>query len=406
MCPCGKTRNMTFNKKRGNNIIFDIVVVGAGPAGIAFACGFAETNVKIVIVDKLPREVIANPKIDGREIALTHHSVKILKKLNVWRDISSKSISVIKEARILDGNSTYFLNFNHREIKKKNLGYLIPNHVIRKNLYKRLRKLSNITLIDKAECVSINTNKQYSSIVLSNGKKIKTSLVVAADSRFSKIRSKMSIPAFIRDFNKDMIVCRMKHEKHHQNIAYEFFRYNQTQASLPYIKNQSGIIITATKDLTSALMKMDKKKFNKEMENSFNNFFGKMKLLGKRYSYPMITTYAKKFISHRFALIGDAAVGMHPVTAHGFNLNLKGLEILINEIRAAIKNRTDIGLITVLKNYQTKLHLVAAPVYLATNGIVNLYTSTILPAKLTRQFILRFVNVVKPAKQAFLNMLK
>ena len=85
-----------------------------------------------------------------------------------------------------------------------------------------------------------------------------------------------------------------------QNIAYEFFRYNQTQATLPYIKNQSGIVTTANKDLTSSLMKMDKKKFNKEMENSFNNYFGKMKLLGKRYSYPMITTYTKKFTSNRF----------------------------------------------------------------------------------------------------------
>ena len=397
---------MTFNKKRGNNIIFDIVVVGGGPTGIAFACGFAETNVRVAIVDKLPREVIANPKIDGREIALTHHSVKILKKLNVWRHISSKLISVIKEARVLDGDSTYFLNFNHQEIQKECLGYLIPNHVIRKNLYKRLRDLSNITLINKAECLSININKQYASIVLSNGKKIKTSLVVAADSRFSKMRSKMGISAFTRNFNKNMIVCRMEHEKPHQSIAYEFFRYNQTQASLPYIKNQSGIITTATKDLTSALMKMDKKKFNKEMENSFNNFFGKMKLLGKRYSYPMVTTYAKKFVSHRFAVIGDAAVGMHPVTAHGFNLGLKGLEILIDEIQTAIKHKTDIGLTTVLKNYQSKLHRVAAPVYLATNGIINLYTSTILPAKLTRQFILRFVNIVKPVKQTFLNILK
>ena len=397
---------MTFNKKRENNIIFDIVVVGGGPTGIAFACGFAETNVRVAIVDKLPREVIANPKIDGREIALTHHSVKILKKLNVWRHISSKLISVIKEARVLDGDSTYFLNFNHQEIQKECLGYLIPNHVIRKNLYKRLRDLSNITLINKAECLSININKQYASIVLSNGKKIKTSLVVAADSRFSKMRSKMGISAFTRNFNKNMIVCRMEHEKPHQSIAYEFFRYNQTQASLPYIKNQSGIITTATKDLTSALMKMDKKKFNKEMENSFNNFFGKMKLLGKRYSYPMVTTYAKKFVSHRFAVIGDAAVGMHPVTAHGFNLGLKGLEILIDEIQTSIKHKTDIGLTAVLKNYQSKLHRVAAPVYLATNGIINLYTSTILPAKLTRQFILRFVNIVKPVKQTFLNILK
>jgi len=393
-------------KKIKNNTTFDIVVVGAGPIGIAFACGFADTNIKVAIVDKLPREVIANPKIDGREIALTHHSIKILKNLNVWSYISNKSISVIKEARILDGDSTYFLNFDHQEIQKECLGYLIPNHIIRKNLYKKLINLSNITLINKAECLSVNINKRYVSITLSNGKKIKTSLVVAADSRFSKMRSKMGISAFTRNFNKNMIVCRMELEKSHQNIAYEFFRYNQTQAALPYIKNQSGIITTANKDLTSALMKMDKKKFNKEMENSFNNFFGKMKLLGKRYSYPMVTAYTKKFISHRFAVIGDAAVGMHPVTAHGFNLGLKGLEILTNELKVAIKNKTDIGLTTVLQNYQSKLHRVAAPIYLATNGIVNLYTSTILPAKITRQFILRLVNIVKPIKQTFLNILK
>lgn len=397
---------MTFNKKKENNTIFDIVVVGAGPIGIAFACGLADTNIRVAIVDKLPREVIANPKIDGREIVLTHHSIKILKKLNVWRYISNNSISVVKEARVLDGDSTYFLNFNHKEIQKECLGYLIPNHVIRKNFYKRLKDISNITLINKTECLSININKQYASIVLSNGRKIKTSLVVAADSRFSKMRSKMGISAFTHNFNKNMIVCRMEHEKPHQNIAYEFFRYSQTQASLPYIKNQSGIVTTATEDMTSALMKMNKKNFNKEMENSFNNFFGKMKLLGKRYSYPMVTTYTKKFISHRFAVIGDAAVGMHPVTAHGFNLGLKGSDILINEIKTSIKYKTDIGLNTVLRNYQSKLHRVAAPLYLATNSIVNLYTSNILPAKLTRQFILRFVNTVKPVKQTFLNILK
>ena len=397
---------MIHKKKIKNNIKFDIIVVGAGPAGIAFACGFVGTNIKVAIIDKLPREVIANPKIDGREIALTHHSVKILKKLNVWRYISNKSISVIKEARVLDGDSKYFLNFDHQEIQKDCLGYLIPNHIIRKNLYKRLKNSPNITFINKTECLSVNINSQFASITLSNGKKIKTSLVVAADSRFSKMRSKMGISAFTRDFNKNMIVCRMKHEKPHKNIAYEFFRYNQTQATLPYINNQSGIVTTATKDLASILMRMDKKKFNKEMESRFNNFFGKMKLLGKRYSYPMVTTYTKKFISHRFAVIGDAAVGMHPVTAHGFNLGLKGLDILIDEIKAALKNKSDFGLTDTLKNYQYKLHRVAAPVYLATNSIINLYTSNILPAKLTRQFILRFVNTIKPVKQTFLNILK
>ena len=397
---------MVNKKKDKNNTKFDIVVVGAGPAGIAFACGFADTKIKIAIIDKLPKKIISNPKIDGREIALTHNSVKVLKELGVWRHISNKTISLIKEARVLDGDSRYFLNFDHEEIQKECLGYLIPNHVIKKSLYKRLKTISNITLISKAECLSVDIKNQCASITLSNGKKIKSSLVVAADSRFSKIRSKMGISVFSKNFNKNMIVCRMQHEKPHKNIAYEFFRYSQTQATLPYINNQSGIVTTANKNLTDNLMKMNKKEFNKEMENSFGSFFGKMKLVGKRYYYPMITTYTKKFISHRFALLGDAAVGMHPVTAHGFNLGLKGMQILNEIIKDALKNKTDIGSLDVLDNYQSRLHREAAPVYLATNSIVNLYTSNIFPAKLTRQFALRFVNTIKPVKQTFLNILK
>ena len=397
---------MSFNKKLENIIKLDIVVVGAGPAGLAFACGFANTKIKVAIIDKLSKETLANPKIDGREIALTHHSVKILKELGVWKYIPSKTISVIKEARVLDGSSTYFLDFDYREIQKECLGYLIPNHLIKKNLYKRLKNISNVKLIDKAECLSIEANKKCSSILLSNGKKIKASLVVAADSRFSKTRSKMGISTFIRDFDKNMIVCRMKHEKPHDNIAYEFFRYSKTQALLPYIKNHSSIITTIPKDNSSTLMKINKKKFSEEIQENFNNYFGKMELMGKRYSYPLVTTYAKKFIANRFVLIGDAAVGMHPVTAQGFNLNLKGLEILIKEIRSAVERKIDFGLYSVLQKYQSRLRRVATPIYLATNGIVNLYTNNTLPAKFVRPFLLRFISIIKPVKRTFLHALK
>tara|TARA_Y100000310_G_scaffold69411_1_gene64900 strand:- start:662 stop:1828 length:1167 start_codon:yes stop_codon:yes gene_type:complete len=388
-------------------MIFDIVIVGAGPAGLALACGFANTKLKIAIIDKLSKKILTNPAIDGREIALTHHSVNILKKIDVWRHIPNQLISTIKEAKILDDSSKYSLDFKHQDINEGSLGYLIPNNIIRKYLYKKLKNISNVTLINKTECLSIdNSNNEYSLLLLSNKRKIKCSLVVAADGRFSKMRSKVGISAFIHNFDKNMIVCRMKHERPHNNIAYEFFRYKQTQASLPYIKRQSSIVTTVSKETSSYLKRISEKEFNKEIQKNFNNFFGKMKLIGKRYSYPMITTYSKKFVANRFALIGDAAVGMHPVTAHGFNLGLKGLEIFTKEIKSALNRNIDISSSQVLRNYQYKLHRVAIPLYLSTNGIVSLYTNVTYPAKIARKLAIRMVNSIKPVKQAFLSVLK
>ena len=45
---------------------------------------------------------------------------------------------------------------------------------------------------------------------------------------------------------------------------------------------------------------------------------GKMNQIGDRFSYPLIGVYAQKFRSTRFALIGDAAVGMHPCNSTWF----------------------------------------------------------------------------------------
>ena len=395
---------MNFKK---NKMFFDIAIIGAGPIGIAFACSLANSKMKIAIIEKHPKKMLADPESDGREVALTHRSANILKDLRVWQLIPDRLVTTIKEARVLNGTSKYFLDFTHRQLQKDCLGYLIPNNIIKKYLYERLKKLSNVTLLDEVNCISLDAgNEKYSSIQLSNGEKIKSLLVVASDSRFSKARSMMGISAFIHDFDKNMIVCRMEHEKPHNNIAYEFFRYTQTQASLPYIKKQSSIITTVSKETSRSLMKINDKKFNKEMQRNFNNFFGKMKLIGKRYSYPMITAYSKKFVAHRFALIGDAAVGMHPVTAHGFNLGLKGIEIITKEIKSAIKRKIDFGSPLVLRKYQSKLHRVAIPIYLSTNGIVSLYTNTSAPAMLARKLLLRTVNIIKPIKQTFLQVLK
>ncbi len=62
----------------------DVAVIGAGPAGLSFARSLASTGLNIILAEKLPARVLANPPIDGRDIALTYLSVEILKELDVW----------------------------------------------------------------------------------------------------------------------------------------------------------------------------------------------------------------------------------------------------------------------------------------------------------------------------------
>ena len=45
------------------------------------------------------------------EIALTHLSLRILKKLGVWNLIDQNEVSLLKEAKVFDGDSASLLNF-------------------------------------------------------------------------------------------------------------------------------------------------------------------------------------------------------------------------------------------------------------------------------------------------------
>ena len=352
-----------------------VIIIGAGPAGLSLACSLADTDIEITIIEKQSTKHLSSPSYDGREIALTHLSKKILEELGVWKRLSSKTISPIKEAKVLDGNSSYALHFDRHKIHKKALGYLVSNHLIRRALYQEAITKPNINIISDTSVVNVNTDEYSAFARLSNKKKIQAPLVVAADSRFSPTRQDMGISADIHDFERVAIVCRMNHQKQHRNIAYECFHYGETLAILPLAqKNTSSIIMTIPVETSSLFMDMNTEEFNSFITKKFKNKFGNMTLLNKRYQYSLVGVFADQFVANRFALIGDAAVGMHPVTAHGFNLGLRGQNTLSLQIKFALEHGLDIGFLQTLETYQLRHRRASRPLYLGTNDIVKLYT--------------------------------
>jgi len=377
---------------------YDIVVIGGGPAGLSFACSMSGLSLNVLLVEKSSLKSISKPKPDGREIALTHHSRKILIKLGVWALIDEAKVSPLKEAKVFDGGSDSLLNFDAKKSAIEALGYLVPNHLIRAALFERASQAENVTILNELMVDGVSTTNTGAEVSLSNGKTIKSKLVVAADSRFSEIRRKMGIPSVMKDFSKVMITTRMSHEKAHNHVALECFNYGHTLALLPLNGNVSSVVLTVPTDRLDEILGLDDEKFNEMASDGFDGKLGQMKQIGDRHSYPLVGVYAQKFRATRFALIGDAAVGMHPVTAHGFNLGLRGQDLLSLSISRALNSGLDIGADVVLKEFERKQINLSRLMYFGTNGIVSLFTNDDAAIKQVRKLVLKFANRFPPVK--------
>jgi len=384
---------------------YDIIIIGSGPVGLSLAKALSSLDLTICIVDQQTKTLLSSPLDDGREVAITHLSKKILSELGSWNLIDEESISLIKEAKVLNGLSPYSLHFSHQETDQVTLGHLIPNRLIKAAAYKTIQNLKNVHCMTETKVKEFSINDTGTLVTLDSGEIINADMIVAADGRLSGSRRQMGIPSEVKDFGKTVIVCKMKHEKTHNNTAYECFHYGRTLAILPMVGNYCSVVITISSDKSTEIMKMTDKDFNQDIQSRFNNRLGDMTVCGEKFSYPLYASHADYFHSERFVLVGDAAVGMHPVTAHGFNLGLRGSYNLANIIKTAQVNNTPYYSKDVLKEYNQKHQLITRPLYYGTNVLVDLYNSERVTAKLIRRLALRFGNNFWPVKKLIMDQL-
>lgn len=383
----------------------DIIIIGAGPAGLSFARSLAETGLRIVLVEKSPKAVLQEPPYDGREIALTHLSHRIMNDLGMWPLIPEDQRFRIRDAKVVNGNSPYSLDFNHQDSGKENLGFMVSNNVIRRVAYQSLDGFENVTILDQSTVKQVGTNAQRAWAELADGTTLEAPLMVAADSRFSGSRRMMGIQTSMLDFGRTCVVCTMGAELPHDDTAVECFHYDRTLAVLPLNGNRVSIVVTMKSEQADDVLSQSKDAFTADIAARVDHRFGEMSLTSELFTYPLVATFAKTFSNQRFALIGDAAVGMHPVTAHGFNLGLQGAHTLASEIQAAMARGMDFADMSVLERYSTQHRRVSAPIYHGTNALVRLYTTDTPPARFARDALLHLGNAIRPARNLIMERL-
>jgi ubiquinone biosynthesis UbiH/UbiF/VisC/COQ6 family hydroxylase len=342
----------------------DIIIVGAGPAGLCLAKNLSGRALKIIVLEQQEQAELEAPLFDGREIALTQRSAKLMQQMGLWDLIPRADIAPLVDAKVIDGPSTFSMVIGHDLGGRSELGWLVSNHLIRQAAWQGVQQAiaanADITLMTGERVTAVHTDAAQGSVTLASGSTLSAKLVVAADSRFSTTRRMMGIAAHMHDFGKNMLVCTMTFEKPHDFAAWEWFGYGQTLALLPMNQHpvsgahRASAVITLPSREIEALMQMEPDAFNAAVTQRFAKRLGSMHLASTRHNYPLVAVFPQALVAQRFATAGDAAVGMHPVTAHGFNFGLLSVEALTQEIATAIKTGGDVGSFSLLQRYEAK----------------------------------------------------
>lgn len=382
----------------------DIVIIGAGPAGLSLAGVLARKGLKVAIVDPASTSDLEQPIDDGREIALTRLSRNLLEKWRQWNLLSDTEFAPLHEAHVFDGLSERPMKVKSGDALEP-LGWMVSNQALRRVAYASAKDLDGITWHLSRRMQRIDINDDAATVELDDGSRISARLAVAADSRFSSARRAAGLSARMHDFGRTMLVCRMQLQKPTPGVAWEWLDYGQTLALLPLNADMASVVITLPPADIDRLCALPAHEFENEVAQRFRHRLGSMQLIGARHPYPLVGVRPDNIVSRRFACIGDAAVGMHPITAHGYNLGLRGIALLSEQIQSALDGGRDFSASVELAKFQSALQAIARPLYFSTLSIVRLYSDDRAPAKLLRRAGLRFGQHFPPFKKLLVSAL-
>jgi 2-octaprenyl-6-methoxyphenol hydroxylase len=384
----------------------DILIVGSGVVGCSLAIALSNVGLTVAIVDKLNPLVQTGVEFDGRASAIAATPQKMLNQIGVWQMLE-KSITPIKDIRVVDGDSSFFLHYSHQDVDCEALGYMVENRHFRQACLTKIQNSKNIYFIAPAQIKQIKFQPHEVNATLTNSVEIDASLVVGADGRASNIRQIAGISCVKRAYSQTAIVLSVNHDLPHNNTAYERFLPGGPFAILPLSTNQrkkfrSSIVWTEETALAEIILKLSPRDFLNEFKLRFGDHLGKFEFFGPREAYPLSLQYAETFIANRIALVGDAAHGIHPIAGQGLNLGLRDVatlaELLVDSKRLGI----DIGNDILLQNYQKWRRFDSSTMLAITDSLNRIFSNDISPIKLARNFGLTAINKIDPVKKFFM----
>ncbi len=386
---------------------FDVVISGASFAGLALACGLAQAlgdQFKIALIDRGAGPGAGTDR-DSRASALSAASKRMLDVLGAWPLVADEAQAVaqieITDSSLEAGVRPVLLTYDNAIDGAEPATYIVPNGALQDALCTMACRCPSIRWVASAEARDFESDATQVRVRLADGSELVSALLVAAEGRRSRLREAAGIKVVGWSYPQIGIVTTVRHERPHEARAIQHFLPSGPFAILPLKGNRACITWTEEAAEARRILALDDAGFLAEVERRFGGKLGAIALDGPRQSWPLETHLARRYVGRRFALVGDAAHGVHPLAGQGLNLAFRDVAALVEVISDAVRLGYDPGDAQALERYERWRRFDSVTSAATFDGLNRLFASDVTLLRSARELGLGVVDRMPALKRFF-----
>jgi 2-octaprenyl-6-methoxyphenol hydroxylase len=255
----------------------------------------------------------------------------------------------------------------------------VINRVLGQVLQASLSSVDGLDLMCPAKiCAVATADDEVTATIEEHGgqRTLTCKLLVAADGANSSIRDMIGISASRVDYEQWAVIGNVLPEIAPENRAYERFTDAGPIAMLPIADERAAFVWMLPPAIAEDLLALADGEFTDRLQETFGYRLGRFSKVGKRAAYPLALTKANGVTAKRSVVVGNAAHGLHPVAAQGFNLGMRDVAALCDCIAGARDDQGgtfDCGSAAILENYAHWRRSDQNKLVRFTDGIVRLF---------------------------------
>jgi ubiquinone biosynthesis UbiH/UbiF/VisC/COQ6 family hydroxylase len=357
------------------HLTYDVIIAGAGLAGLSLAAALRATALRVCLVDTGATTQPAHASgggegtgahagpddWDDRIYALSPSSVRFLEAIGAWRHVDQRRVTAVDQMNVAgDDPLAAPLCLNAFDAGALQLACIVEA----RSLATALRVVLGgadaglaaapghwsppLVRLSDVDLVAIKQSPGRCTIELARrgvpgpqaggagagapqtggseagaALTLEAALLVGADGARSATRVLAGIKARATPYELTAVVANFGVERATAGIAFQWFREGAVLAWLPLGERCMSMVWSLPTERARALLDCGEDDFVARVAAAGAHRLGGMRLLNRPVAYPLHRVRVDRVATDRVALIGDAAHTIHPLAGQGINLGFR-----------------------------------------------------------------------------------